>query len=197
MNRLSTAGCVPPAVYIGCPLFVLAKSRSGQLSTTPRGAKETVGFRATRPVGTLFCPAPPRPGRAPPPRRAQRRPGPPVVCSGFGFDNLNCISLVRSPEKTLRPAVRRPVPTRPWYVRVVVSTNRKHEQIKLVESKTRTYHGLVGSGRRTAGRRSGARQDGTPTERFALETTVPRSPRSIEKNVLNEKNEQAKSHLNR
>ena len=48
-----------------------------------------------------------------------------------------------------------------------------------VESKTRTYHGRVGSGR-TAGRRGGARQDGTPTEQFAQETSVPRTPQGVE-----------------
>ena len=60
MNRLSTAGFVPPSVYIRFHLFVLAKGRSGQLSTTPWRARGTVGFWATRPVGVLFCPAPPR-----------------------------------------------------------------------------------------------------------------------------------------
>ena len=44
----------------------------------------------------------------------------------------------------------------------------------LVESKTRTYHGRVGSGR-AAGRRGGAGQDGTPTGLFAQDTTVPRT----------------------
>ena len=48
-----------------------------------------------------------------------------------------------------------------------------------VESKTRTYHGRVGS-RRTAGRRGSAGQDGMPTEQFAQETSVPRTPQSIE-----------------
>ena len=65
MNRGSTAGFVPPSVYIGFPLFVLTKGRSGQLSTIPRGSRGTVGFWATRPVGVLFCPAPLR-AAAPP-----------------------------------------------------------------------------------------------------------------------------------
>ena len=47
------------------------------------------------------------------------------------------------------------------------------------DSKTRTYHGRVESGR-TAGRRGGAGQDGTPTKRFAQETSVPRTLRGIE-----------------
>ena len=58
MNRLSTAGFVPPSVYIGFPLFVLAKGRSGQLSAIPKRARGTVGFWATRPV--LPGPAAPR-----------------------------------------------------------------------------------------------------------------------------------------
>ena len=65
MNRLSTAGFVPPSVYIGFPLFVLAKRRSGQLSTIPWRARGTVGFLATRPVGILFCPALLRPAAPP------------------------------------------------------------------------------------------------------------------------------------
>ena len=65
MNRLSTAGFVPPSVYIGFPLFVLARGRSGQLSTIPWKAKGTVGFWATRLVGILFRPAPPRPAAPP------------------------------------------------------------------------------------------------------------------------------------
>ena len=65
MNRGSTAGFVPPSVYIGFPLFVLAKGRSGHLSTIPWRARRTVGFWATRPVGILFCSAPPRPAAPP------------------------------------------------------------------------------------------------------------------------------------
>ena len=49
----------------------------------------------------------------------------------------------------------------------------------LVEYKTRTYHGLVGSGC-TAGRRGGAEQDATPTKQFAEETSVPHNPQRIE-----------------
>ena len=33
INRGSTADFVPPSVYMGFPLFVLPKSRSGQLSS--------------------------------------------------------------------------------------------------------------------------------------------------------------------
>ena len=56
MNRLSTAGFVPPSVEK--VFFVLAQGRSGQLSTTPRRAQGTVGFWAC-------CPAPPRPAAPP------------------------------------------------------------------------------------------------------------------------------------
>ena len=80
INRGSTARCVPPSVYIGIPLSVLPESRSGQLSTMPRGANGTVVSCASRPVGVPPYPAPPR-----------------------------------------RPALRRPAPTPPWYVRVLGS----------------------------------------------------------------------------
>ena len=80
----STAGFVPPLIYIGFPLFVLAKSRSEQLFTVPWRAIGTVGSRADRNVGTLFCPASPRLAV----RCAPCRPDPPVVCPGFGFDRL-------------------------------------------------------------------------------------------------------------
>ena len=50
---------------------------------------------------------------------------------------------------------------------------------QLVESKTRTYHGRVGSGR-TAGRRGGAGQDWMPTDQNAQETSVPRTPQGID-----------------
>ena len=46
-------------------LFVLAKGRSGQLSTILWRARLTVGFWAVRHVGVLFCPAPPRPAALP------------------------------------------------------------------------------------------------------------------------------------
>jgi len=84
INRLSTVRFVPPPVYIGFPLFVLAKSRSEQLFTVPWRARGTIGFWADRNVGTLFCPASPRPAV----RRAPRRPDPPAVCPGFGLDRL-------------------------------------------------------------------------------------------------------------
>ena len=54
-----------------------------------------------------------------------------------------------APLRSAHPAaVGRPAPLRQWYVQVLCT--------KLVEPKTRTHHGPVGSGRRTAGRRGGA-----------------------------------------
>ena len=53
-----------------------------------------------------------------------------------------------------------------------------------VESKTWTYHERFGAGRRTAvARRGCARQFGTPTDRFAQETTDHADPRASRKTV--------------
>ena len=53
--------------------------------------------------------------------------------------------------------------------------------IVLVESKTRTHHGRVGSGDARRGGCAGrARQGGTPTDLFAQEITVPRALQGIE-----------------
>ena len=52
-----------------------------------------------------------------------------------------------------------------------------------VESKTRTYHGRVGS-ERPAERPGGVGQDWVPTELFAQETKVHRSPQAIEETSL-------------
>ena len=49
----------------------------------------------------------------------------------------------------------------------------------LVDSKTRTYHGRVGAGRRIAG------PEGTSTVRLAQEISVPRAHRVTKKTVLN------------
>ena len=66
INRSSTAGFVPPTVYIGFPLFVLPKRCSRQLSSMPWRARGTVVFYANKPVGVPPCRARP----AQPPRRA-------------------------------------------------------------------------------------------------------------------------------
>ena len=81
VNRLSFGCFVPPPVYIGFPLFVLAKRCSEQLLMVPWRARGTVAFEADRNVGTLVCPSSPRPTV----RCALRRPDPRVVCPGFGL----------------------------------------------------------------------------------------------------------------
>ena len=52
INSGSTAGVVPSTVYIGFPLFVLAKRRSEQLFTVRWKARGAVGFQGHRNVGT-------------------------------------------------------------------------------------------------------------------------------------------------
>ena len=82
INRWSTGRFVPPPFYIGFPLFVLAKRRSEQFFTVRWRARGAVGFKGHRNVGTLFCPASPRPAVRP----APCRPDPSFVCPGFGLD---------------------------------------------------------------------------------------------------------------
>ena len=68
INRLSTAGFVPPSVYIGFRLFVLPKSRSGHSSSIPWRSwreKGTVVPWAKRPVGDPSCLAPHCPAALP------------------------------------------------------------------------------------------------------------------------------------
>ena len=73
-NRLSTAGFVPPSVYMGFRLFVLPETRPGGFSTMVRKVRGTAAFWANRPVGVPSCPSPPRPAAPPcaaPPRPAR------------------------------------------------------------------------------------------------------------------------------
>ena len=84
------------------------------------------------------------------PFRRAPRPDPLVACPGFRFD---------------RSDVRH-------------KANR-FSYFTLVESKTRTYHGRVGS-RRTAAWRGEVGQNWTPTEQSAQETSLPRTLQSIE-----------------
>ena len=74
MNRLSTAGFIPPSVYIGFPLFVLPETRPGGCSSIVRKVRVTVVSWADRPVGIPSCPFPARPAVPPcaaPSRRAR------------------------------------------------------------------------------------------------------------------------------
>ena len=60
-------------------LFVIAKERSEQLFTVRWRSRGAVGLQGDRNVGTLFCPALPRPAFRPSPCR----PDLPVVCPGL------------------------------------------------------------------------------------------------------------------
>ena len=64
-----------------------------------------------------------------------------------------------------------------------ISSEAQTREFLPIESKTRTYHGRVGSGR-TAGWRGGVGQDWVPTEMFAQETSLPRTLQSIEETSL-------------
>ena len=105
MNRWSTAGFVPPPVYIGFPLFVLPKSRSREFSAVPWWRRRTDVCWASRTVEVPFGAAWPSFADAPP------RPDPPVVCPGFGLGRffsstgLHRISFVRAFEESFRRAV--------------------------------------------------------------------------------------------
>ena len=136
MNRGSTGRFVPPPVYIGFPLLVLAKTRSEQLFTVFWRARGTVSFRADRNVGTLFCPASPRPAV----RRAPRRIDLPVVCPGLGLDKFPNMPCMKKAYRDKWASIH-------W------SEGRNEERLRFngpVESKTRTHNRQVDSARRTA-----------------------------------------------
>ena len=88
-----------------------------------------------------------------PPRRcAPPRPVPPVVCPGFGFDRCGIHAVL--------------------FFRIIFQGSC----LPFVDSKTRTYRGRVGAGRRMAGQ-GGAGQDrtprdGSPTSQPSLVPTV-------------------------
>ena len=84
INRLSTAGFVPPSVYIGFRLFVLPGGCSGQLSSMPWGARGTVASSAKKPVGVQPC----RARSAQPPRRAPPDPTRPWCVRVLDSTNL-------------------------------------------------------------------------------------------------------------
>ena len=71
----------------------------------------------------------------------------------------------------------------------------------LVESKTRTYHGRVGSGRRTAGRRGGAGSCRTGRRRIVSPRRRPSlaPPKASNGPVLNDSSEErtSETYVNR
>ena len=177
MNRLSNASFVPLSVYIGFRLFVLTKRPSVQLFTILWMARELVGCRATRTVAVPFCSAPPHsavPPYATPTRTARSMFE--YVLDPTGKQLIHCLSTAYKPviNRCFVPAF----PNRPCKKKnlqgqkgvgpLVSSQEQRALLVPLinrapVESKFRTYHGQVGSGR-TAGWRNGVEQDWVPTE---------------------------------
>ena len=130
-NRWSTGCFVPPPVYIGFPLFVLAKNRLEKLLMVPWGARGTVAFRADRNVGSLFCPAWPRTAV----RHAPRRPDPPVVCPGFGLDRSSASCLVHSKEGLGHFCALKFRDERLW-VLILALPKRMQEAVNSINSRT-------------------------------------------------------------
>ena len=64
MNRWSSAGFVPPPVYIGFPLFVLAKRRSEQLFTVPWRARSGLASGPTEMSAPCYAQLHPAPRSA-------------------------------------------------------------------------------------------------------------------------------------
>ena len=70
MNRWSTAGFVPPSVYIGFRSFVLLGRRSSDVSSMLWKVRRRLVSWTNNPVGTQSCPTPPRhPALRPDPTR--------------------------------------------------------------------------------------------------------------------------------
>ena len=86
INRWSTAGFVPPSVYIKFSLFVLPGIRPGGYSFDRLESKRDGGLLAEPTRRRPVLPVP-----APPSRRAPPRPDPGVLCPGFGFDKINLV----------------------------------------------------------------------------------------------------------
>ena len=187
MNRLSTAGFVPPSVYIGFCLFVLSLTHHRSFCVVPGHALHEKGSQRQNGVGPLVGSQKRRALLVLVTNRLQTACQPLTlflhsVYIGFRFFVLlekrsgdvssmpwgvrgtlvswaYCsVGVPSCPAPPRRPAVR-PDPTRPWYVRVLDSPGKRIP----VESKTRTNDRRVRS-ERTAGRRSGVGQDWTPTE---------------------------------
>ena len=125
-------------------MFVLAKRRSEQLFFVRWRARGAVGSQGDRNVGTLLCPASPRPAV----RRAPCRADPPVECPGFALDRCSTSSVCGILHNGTPCCCQSPV-----------------------KSKSRKNHGQVGSGR-PAQRPSRVGQDWVPTELFAQGTKV-------------------------
>ena len=95
-----------------------------------------------------------------------------------------------------------PITCRALKTRVLnVASEARTSEFSFVEPKTQTYHGRVGTGRRTAGRRSGAgtgstgrRWDGSPRIQPSL---VPSRRSKKTSWACLWKNEQRKSYVNR
>ena len=83
INRLSTAGFVPPSVYIGFHFFVLPKKRPGQCFRF--AGKQNRGLSPCRITPTASRPRYPAPPSSPH-RRAPPRRDRPVVCPVVWFD---------------------------------------------------------------------------------------------------------------
>ena len=87
INRGSTGRFVPPSVYIGFPLFVLAKRRPGQFLQCAGGSERLLASKATgmsAPCSAQRCPAPPSALRRADPTR-------PLLCPSIGLDRCSCL----------------------------------------------------------------------------------------------------------
>ena len=93
MNHWSSGHLVPLPVYTGFFFSCLRGDVQNSCLRYPGGHSRLVGLRAVRNVGTLFFPVSPCLAF----RGAQRRPNPPFVCPGFGFDRLNNLPLFINP----------------------------------------------------------------------------------------------------
>ena len=100
INRGSSAGFVPPSVYIGFHLFVLPGTRPGGFSSIVWKVKASVASWANRPVGVPSCPSAPR--LAVPPCAATSRPN--RGMSGFWVRQIIVLGYVmlEKNEKTKR-----------------------------------------------------------------------------------------------
>ena len=87
-NRLSTDRFVSPPVYMGIPLFVLARDRSEHCCRPPGVQKERLSPGRTDPSASRRA----LPRSAPPLRRGPPCADSPMVCAGFGVDRCHVMS---------------------------------------------------------------------------------------------------------